>query len=141
MPQTRVFLLRSILGHQVLFIVLTSLFCFVFFSFGREVVRSREIEQDIARLQAEAQALSERQTELTQWQNTLQTEGFIEREARIKLGLKKPGEQVIIVQPVPQNSGVDSGDSSLYDLSTHDTTSRSNPSKWWWYFFGQTHGQ
>ncbi len=127
------------LEFRFLFIVNFIVLAFLAWSFGREFLRNREIQRDIASLQAEAYALQARNLEITRLHSTLQTESSIEREARLKLGLKKPGEQVVVIQPGTQTTqeadgaapsdplGILSGESGVRTVA--------NPVKWWYYFF------
>lgn len=110
-------------------------------AFGREIVRSRAIDADISNLQNRIDTLSSRNFELAQLQNALGTESFIEREARLKLGLKKPGESVIVIQDDFQEreSLIQNGDlNDPLDLVIDEGVeagSLDNPTKWWLYFF------
>ena len=103
------------------------------FSFGKEFLRTRSIEQEIQELEQQANSLTARHQELTQWQRLFQTEGFLEREARLKLGLQKPGEQIIVIDRSPQIT------STLATEESHSSKGFSsfteNPKKWWRYFF------
>jgi cell division protein FtsB len=99
---------------------------------GREYVRQRGLRDEISRLQGEAEDLSARQLDLFALTSSLRTESFIEREARLKLGLKRPGESVVVVRdgPIGAASGVEppgGEDSSAVPVA--------NPAKWWYYFF------
>ena len=119
--------LRSVLFVNVCLLGL------VLFSFGKEFLRTRSIEQEIQELQNQADTLTARHQELTEWQRLFQTEGSLEREARLKLGLQKPGEQIIVIDRSPQISSElasQNGD-SLKDSSSF----WENPKKWWRYFF------
>ena len=59
----------------------------------------------------------------------LQTDFFVEKEARLKLGLRKPGEQVVVV---PNEIG------KLVKISQkgYNNANLTNPQKWWHYFWG-----
>ncbi len=58
-----------------------------------DVVRQRRLE--LARIEAENEALKKQLTES-------QSPDFIEREAREKLGLSKPGEAVVLMPPATE---------------------------------------
>ena len=68
----------------------------------------------------------------------------MEREARLKLGMQKPGEQVVVVQdPLSEQTqgeeaGVETGveeTMAQIALGGGSTVSYSNVKKWWFYFF------
>ncbi len=108
-------------------------------SLGREVVRNRSINTEISALESEAQELTSRNIEISELKTAMQTESFIEREARLKLGMKKPGETVVVIQEksgaVQQLTG-DESDPFGYLIGTDPLpVAVANPSKWWYYFF------
>lgn len=86
------------------------------------------IEDEISRLLEEAKRLENRNLEILEMSKQLTTEEFLEREARLKLGLQKPGESVAILEGVEGASetvlGPESGASRL-----------GNAQRWWFYFF------
>lgn len=111
---------------------------------GREFFRTREIQKEISALQAQADGLAARNIALSELQTAVQTESFIEREARLKLGMKKPGEKVVVVQEKMGDEGVvnsEGGTPNETDplnlvLQSQDGQTRvANSSKWWYYFF------
>lgn len=108
---------------------------FLVFSFGREFVRDYSIRQEIAALEAEKASLEAENSDITSFMASIQTETYIEREARIKLGLAKPGEQVVVLPSSGEaNQGQDES-GSVVEITMADLSSIANPSKWWYYFF------
>lgn len=124
------------------FLIVVNLFVVAFLgmSLGREVVRSRSITAEITTLQNEAESLVTRNIEISELKTAMQTESYIEREARLKLGLQKPGETVVVIQDDSNGentlSGTDPTDPLGYMLEEVDVDSAvANPTKWWYYFF------
>lgn len=106
-------------------------------AFGRQYVHNRQIEQDIANLQKQADGLAANNLHISDLQNALQTESYLEREARLKLGLKKPGEHVVVIQ---DKAAAVPAFQSLDDLQANAATPEAapevpNPKRWWAYFF------
>jgi cell division protein FtsB len=108
-------------------------------SFGKEFIRNRAIDSEIEELQNKAESLSARNLELAKVHRALQTEDFLEHEARVKFGLSKPGETVVIIEsdPMTDDSQIVSQN---YDMSGESDISEynegiANPIKWWYYFF------
>ena len=100
-------------------------------AFSREILRRAALSEEIRSLEEQEQELEERQSELTALVDYFSSPLFQEQEARRKLGLARPGEEVVIVPldeeggTAPEaNAGESGGESSL-----------SNPMKWWRYFF------
>ncbi len=144
MPKSRKPFLRRILELR-LFLVVNLLILFLLtLSFGREFVRNFEIQKDIERLQAQAEELEVTNLQISQLNTAFQTESFIEREARLKLGMKKPGEQVVVIQ---QEEETETGDDTLREdenplnilaEDAEELESVANPTKWWYYFFDRS---
>lgn len=112
---------------------------FLFFSLAREWTNNYAVQQEIAKLTAEQAALEAENLDLTAIMSAVQTETYIEQEARIKLGLAKPGEKVVIfseqdqqVAKIPDGQ-FDKG--NISDQSIKAWEKLANPRKWWYYFF------
>ncbi len=137
-------ILHVILHWRYLYIVNSFLILLVLITFGREIIRSRDIDQQILSLKKQSLALQTQNTAISELHDAVQTESFIEREARLKLGLKKPGETFVIVKDGKSNSpdssvtGKGSFDSSVSTSSGLGTKKAlANSTKWWYYFFNK----
>ena len=118
---------------------------FLGFTLGRELLKSREIQKEIAQLQAQADTLAARNIKLSELETAVQTQSFIEREARLKLGMKKFGEEVVVIQERGEEGGASveweeetNGDplGLILDAKTQ-APSVANSTKWWYYFFNK----
>ena len=112
------------------------------FLFGlvREKINSAKVEKEITNLENQIGSFERENGELSKLINEWQGSNRIEREARLKLGLKKPGENVVIIMK-------DDGGSSTVPriredseiianlVKNKETAGKSNPGKWWHYFF------
>lgn len=80
------------------------------FAFYRDRQQQADINQELVKLQQEIDSLDTKKLELANLVDILESSNYIEREARLRLGLKKPGEKVISVpenaRPEPQVLGV-----------------------------------
>jgi len=132
----RVSLPRRLFRFRFLFAINLAVAILLGFSFGREYLRNQGIQNDIRNLEAKAAALEARSLEMTKLQSTFQSEMFIEREARLKLGMKKPGEQAVVVQSPGDRTGVFRVEEPASGLTAADKLA--NPVKWWYYFFDIT---
>lgn len=63
-----------------------------------------ELKSQINLLEKEAKKLEEQKEELESGLSETQSESFLEKEAREKLGYKKPGEEVTVVLPPAENT-------------------------------------
>lgn len=93
--------------------------------FIRELVRNRQIDREIRALHDEAERLHTRNFEVARLQSSLGSREFLEREARLKLGLRKDGEQVVVLRKAPEiATGPVEDDRPVW----------SNSKKWFMYF-------
>src|SRR5689334_25188592 len=96
-------------------------------AFIRESVRARQIDHEIASLKAEAERLRVRNFEVSALESSLSSGEFLEREARMKLGLQKAGEQAVVVRAAETHAAAASAQGP-------ESAHWSNPKKWWTYF-------
>lgn len=128
----RVPIIRRLLSWRALFAANLLAAAFVSVGLGREWVRQQALRDEIGRLQGRADELAARELELFALTSSLRTESFIEREARLKLGLKKPGESVVVVRGAADAIPVADPEGGGAQPSGGDVA---NPAKWWYYFF------
>lgn len=93
--------------------------------FIREFVRSRQIDREIGALQQEAERLRIRNFEIARLQSSLDSREFLERQARLKLGLRKDGEQVVVLRKTEEPEPA---------VLPEPRETWSNPKKWFMYF-------
>jgi len=97
----------------------------------RESYRGWTVDHEISALEGKAQALEGRKMELGQLAVRMQEPSYVEREARSKLGLQKPGEKVVVLEGV-------SATHTVWNIDVvavaQPAETRSNPERWWQYF-------
>lgn len=109
-------------------------------SLVKEYVRSYQIASEIRQLRdqiASLEAENKRNSDLVEY---LKTETYFQQQARLKLGVKAPGEKLIVIQNSPDVVANDSGRSvptGAMALQTFQRDDRINPRKWFDYFFGK----
>ena len=93
-------------------------------SFGRAFYKDYEIRQQIKALQVKVDELERKKLDSLNLLGYVKSEAYVEDVARQQLGLKKPGERVIIV------------DASTTGLRVNADERTATPSwkKWWRYF-------
>lgn len=89
----------------------------------REIKVRADINKEIADLQAQRQKLEGQKDEVEKLLSYLQTDSYIEKEARLKLNLSLPGEKQINLYTDEQNK---------YVVSEPE---QNNLLKWYDYFF------
>lgn len=117
-------------------IVIVSLLVLFLVALSKEIARTIEVNDQIASLQQEADALGSQNQDLSKLIAYLNTDARYEREARERLGLKKPNESVLVV---PDRSGTGSSltetDAQASSEISDPVGFFSRPVRWWEYFF------
>lgn len=135
--------IRRLLRLRVFLIINMVVLFFLSLSFGREWTRNASIEGQIDDLKEQKETMESRKLELLSLGQTIQSQFFLEQEGRLKYGLRKPGEELVVVtntqteQPASAEAN-DSGDIFADGGSIEgsgDPTPTSNPTRWWNYFF------
>ncbi|MEW6407835.1 MAG: septum formation initiator family protein [Patescibacteria group bacterium] len=122
---------RGILFKLITFIGFIILI-FVALALSKEIYRRYQINQEIKSIQEEIERLEKRNQELQALVDYLNSDSYKEIQARQNLGLQKPGEQAIAVQPAPPNLDVE-----LQASNREEEKNLTNPEKWWNYFFAK----
>lgn len=131
--------IQRLLRWRLFLIVNLVILFFLSLGFGREWLRNASIESQISELQSEKEALEARNVELLSLGQTIQTQFYLEQEGRRKYGLRKPGEELVIVTetqtPQPAQTETTSGASIDSGQDDADVAKISNPRRWWYYLF------
>ncbi len=89
--------------------------------------QKRLIEKEIEDVKLEISNYEQKNQELQELINYLQSNQSLEEQARLSLNLKKPGEQVVVIEDKKLTPN---------DISPLGAqTSQTNLNKWWSYFF------
>lgn len=99
----------------------------------RETYRGWSVDHEIRALEQKAQDLEGRKNELAQMALKMQSQDFIEQQARAKLGLQRPGEKVVILEGVSAVQATWKGSETVVQESV-PLAYESNPEKWIRYF-------
>jgi len=124
-----VFSLKKILSWKIVVLLNLALLFFFGFNFLKEYNRNRQLNTEIKKLESMAKDVEAKNLDILNLAKYLDTQDFLENEARTKLGFKKPGEEAIVVS-MPDSVSVTSTNSK-------DTADMSNYERWWLYFFGK----
>lgn len=101
---------------------------------GKEVFLKYRVQGDIRELETEISELEYRNVELGSLINYFESDEYKEEQARLKLGLQKPGESVITVLGASTESEIIQTETLAYNTNTLDDK-KTNPHRWWDYFF------
>jgi cell division protein FtsB len=108
-----------------------ALFALAAWGFAGEYVRNRDMQREIDELEARATDLETTNADLADLAERLASPQAAEREARLKLNLKRPGEEVIVVRGAGQRAS----EPDAAPAGPVPARSTSNVGKWWRHFF------
>jgi Septum formation initiator. len=93
------------------------------------------VNRQISDLQKQITSLESSNSDLTKLQSYLQSDQYAEKQARLNMGLKMPGEKVAVIE----NSDINAAGGLSNNGSTGDDNDqkKSNPENWLNYFFGK----
>jgi cell division protein FtsB len=92
-----------------------------------EYLRSRDMQREYEKLQARADEMEDKNRRLTETAGGVSSREMLEREARLKMNLQKPGEQVIVIN----GTSASEPEELAIDVIGED----GNAVRWWRYFF------
>lgn len=112
-----------------LIVAVNLLLIFLFaLAFGREYVSTIQVRREIAKLEAERDALRGENAETVELIRNLSTELYLEEQARLKYNLVEPGENVYIFK--------DGQDDARLGIETEfNTEEETTPAEDWFRFF------
>lgn len=102
----------------------------------RETYRGWSVDKEIIALEAQAASLESGKIQLEALAKELVSPDHVEYEARARLGRKRPGERVIVLEGVSTSATWSNLESS--EILTAEKVSleaAGNPARWWAYFF------
>lgn len=105
---------------------------------ARVVYKTYETETQISALQSKINANVKKREQLLELQKLLQNDFFAEREARVKLGMKKANEHIVVITSQDKNYTRDASPikNKIKQVGSSNTkTIINNPRSWWDYFF------
>jgi len=118
-----------ILSNKTVIVIGLIILVFLSIALGKELLRRYEISSEIEQLETEIADLEQRNLDLDDMIDYFDTNSFVEKEARTKLGLQKEGETMVVL---PDNES----SKEAVDIAKAETEkAQTNPQRWWNYFF------
>ncbi|MFA6306277.1 MAG: septum formation initiator family protein [Patescibacteria group bacterium] len=110
------------------------------FPFAKNTLKQYRINKEISELKQEISGLQNKNVDLKNFVSYLESDQFAEEQARLNLGLKKPGEELTVIKTDAgdTSAGTSSG-VSIFNIPGYEKTKpeakKLNPEKWLNYFF------
>ncbi len=135
--------MKRLLGSKVFLFAAVLILIFIIINLGRESYRKHQLTKEINNLKSEIERLDGRNQQLMNLMDYFKEESFLEKEARLKLNLKKPGEKVVILSDYfDSENNLDASINNSHNLEAEENISQkavdrqtANYWKWWEYFF------
>jgi cell division protein FtsL len=110
---------------------------FVAFSTYKELDKKKQVQIEIEKLQQEAARVNRENDSIQEKIAYLQSREYQEREAKDKLNLQSPGENVVVVKPsiVKESKVIDEPKEVVLSETPKQIVPISNFKKWYNYFF------
>jgi cell division protein FtsB len=125
---------RRFLGLKRVLAANVVIFAVVAWGLAGEFLRNRDMQREIDRLDGQASQMEKKNSDLQDLGQRFSSQAMLEREARTKLNLQKPGEQVVIVR---DGGRTDDGAEiePAAGAAADEDQGPGNAAKWWRYFF------
>ncbi len=111
------------------------------FPFAKNYIKQYKINKEINDFKKEISELQNKNSDLKNFVSYLESDQFAEEQARLNLGLKKPGEELIIIKSGDNGSLATSSSAGnpIFNIPGYKKEEArpeaSNPRKWFNYFF------
>ncbi len=127
LPRPNNFFYRLFSSQRFLAILCLGFLIMILFPLAKTYTQKKILEKEIAEVQKEIDSFERDNQEMKEMIEYLQSEQFLEEQARLNLNLKKPGEQVVVINNEARNLEVKE--------SEQNEVEGGNLAKWWRYFF------
>jgi len=125
------FISRILYSQKFLALVGLVLIVLISFPLARSISKRYQINKEIKDLDKEIGEVETQNKDLKQLINYLESDQFVEEKARLNLGLKKEGENVVVIK----ETALANSDSTAEENKAASLKNFSNTKKWWNYFF------
>ncbi|MDO8425700.1 MAG: septum formation initiator family protein [bacterium] len=119
---------RSWFRSRIVLVIGIAVLVFVLRATYREYAQQRAADAEIRQMEDAVATLEAQRTRLTDLLEQSESPAFLEREARLRLGLRQPGEEVLII---PQGTVLE-----FEEATKAATSEESNLRRWWRHLFG-----
>ncbi|HLN18777.1 MAG TPA: septum formation initiator family protein [Patescibacteria group bacterium] len=123
---------HSFLAKIVLFLGV-ALLGLIVYAISKENHSKKQVQTQIDQLRQEAEKITRENSQLTEKLSYLESRDFQEREARDKLNMQNPNENMVIVEPGVVTGGIKQESEEKNGKKL--VVKRTNLQKWWDYFF------
>lgn len=122
---------KRFIVSPLFFILLAAVAALVSFGAARATYQEYRLRQEIVSMESEIGKLREKRLDSLNLLAYVLSPAFVEEKARMELNMKRPNEQVAVVD-------VGAGEPEAIQGAEETGQPMKNPLKWWYYFTKQT---
>ncbi|OGZ20470.1 MAG: hypothetical protein A2654_03070 [Candidatus Nealsonbacteria bacterium RIFCSPHIGHO2_01_FULL_43_31] len=123
---------QKLLKSKIFFIFLIPILLALTVGIFQKLYYRYEVKGELDKLNAEIANLNKQKNDLNQLVDYYRNESNLEKEARVRLNLKKEGEKVVII--LPQATSTNGNKEEITEVS-ENMENLPNYKQWWHYFF------
>jgi cell division protein FtsB len=125
---------RKLLRSKRALVINAGVFLLLTWAFADEWTANHELSRQVAAKTAEAESMQREYDETNARMDQLSGTAVAEREARLKLNMRRPDEEVYVVRGLETEETV-AADAVTAEASAEPATPVGNVATWWHYFF------
>lgn len=124
-------IVRLLFNAKTFALVLLAVVVALSIPISKNISKHYVVDQEILDLQSEINEMEASNKNFKKIIDYLESDQFVEEQARLSLGLKKPGEEVVVIK----SSGIVAGASDRREEIVQEEKDEPNHIRWWKYFF------
>ncbi len=143
---TERFNFKKFLQSKITLVVVCIVLVLIAVNAGKIFYKNYEADKDIEALKKDVAVLEDNHRRLEKINTFFESDFFAEKEARLKFGMRKEGEHVVVIQDAQREDGAGENNKKGEEGVTTilpggrevfiQNNKKSNPIQWWDYFFG-----
>ncbi len=124
--------LKRLFSSKIFLAAAVLILVFLTVNVSKESYRKYQLNEEIDSLKSEVEQLTGKNHQLADLIKSFSQDSYLEKEARVKLNLKKPGEKLVIL---PKEESLNNQESLTNDEKDKKSGGIPNYWKWWEHFF------
>jgi len=135
-------LIKKIFSSKIFLFLVTIILIVLAIGLIRETYHKYQLTKEINNLKSEMEQIEGNNQQLADLLGYLKQDSYLEKEARLKLNLKKPGEKVVILSESSNNESIENNKDQMIKNGVPEDVNKdvnktegANYWKWWEYFF------
>ena len=134
--------IKKILSSKIFLFIVVFILIFLLIGLIKETYRKHQLTSEINELKSNIDKLEGDNQQLVDLMDYFKEDSYLEKEARIKLNLKKPGETVVVLSKdvidgveIVRKGGLETEENNKEVDLENNNVEVANYWKWWEYFF------